>query len=74
MPSDAPTALNPAKPLRERSIRSFVLRQGRTTEAQKRAFTEHWPRYGLDYSGTVRDFDEVFGRRAERVLVITTHT
>ena len=70
MPSDAPTALNPEKPLRERSIRSFVLRQGRTTEAQKRAFTEHWPRYGLDYTGTVRDFDAVFGRRAERVLEI----
>ncbi len=60
----------PANPLRERSIRSFVLRQGRVTEAQKRAFTEHWPRYGLDYLGRVRDFDEVFGRIAERVLEI----
>jgi tRNA (guanine-N7-)-methyltransferase len=57
-------------PLRERSIRSYVLRQGRTTEAQKRAFTEHWPRYGLDYCGRLRDFDEVFGRQAERVLEI----
>lgn len=60
----------PANPLRERSIRSFVLRQGRTTEAQKRAFIEHWPRYGLDYSGQLRDFDQSFGRRAERVLEI----
>ncbi|MEY2867350.1 MAG: hypothetical protein RIQ43_1376, partial [Pseudomonadota bacterium] len=26
-----------------RSIRSFVLRQGRATESQKRAFDVHWP-------------------------------
>lgn len=29
------------------SIRSFVLRQGRITEAQERAFTELWPQYGI---------------------------
>ena len=53
-----------------RAIRSFVLRQGRMTEAQERAFEEHWPRYGLEYAGQTRDFDQVFGRRAERVLEI----
>lgn len=57
-------------PLRERSIRSFVLRQGRTTQAQKRAFTDYWPRFGLDYQGSTRDFDAAFGRSAERVLEI----
>jgi tRNA (guanine-N7-)-methyltransferase len=56
--------------LRRRPIRSFVLRQGRMSDAQKRAFELHWPRYGLDYEGRVRDFDAVFGRRAERVLEI----
>jgi tRNA (guanine-N7-)-methyltransferase len=55
---------------RRRPIRSFVLRQGRMSDAQKRAFDLHWPRYGLDYAGSVRDFDAVFGRRAERVLEI----
>ncbi len=70
MPSNASSPSATANPLRERSIRSFVLRQGRTTEAQKRAFTDHWPRYGLDYHGTLRDLDQVFGRRAERVLEI----
>ena len=56
--------------LRGRPIRSFVLRQGRMSDAQKRAFELHWAKYGLDYSGAVRDFDEVFGRHAERVLEI----
>ncbi|RPE80899.1 tRNA (guanosine(46)-N7)-methyltransferase TrmB [Vulcaniibacterium tengchongense] len=53
-----------------RQVRSFVLRQGRFTEAQQRAFDELWPRYGLDYRGEPRDFDAVFGRRAPRVLEI----
>jgi tRNA (guanine-N7-)-methyltransferase len=58
------------KPLRERSIRSFVLRQGRLTEAQSRAFDQHWARYGLDYAGTTRDFAAAFGRDAPVVLEI----
>lgn len=53
-----------------RAPRSFVLRQGRITPAQERAFAEHWPRFGLDYTGAVRDFDAVFGGRAARVLEI----
>jgi tRNA (guanine-N7-)-methyltransferase len=63
------TPTQPTDPgLRRRPIRSFVLRQGRTTEAQKRAFELHWPRFGLDYTGQRRDFDAIFGRHAERVL------
>jgi tRNA (guanine-N7-)-methyltransferase len=53
-----------------RRVRSFVLRQGRFTPAQQRAFDELWPRFGLDYSGSVRDYDAVFGRKAKRVLEI----
>ena len=53
-----------------REVRSFVLRQGRFTEAQQRAFDAQWPRYGLDYEGRPRDFDAVFGRSAPRVLEI----
>ena len=56
--------------LRQRPIRSFVLRQGRTTEAQKRAFELHWPKYGVDYAGTKRDFEQDFQRRADLVLEI----
>ena len=68
------TAPNPPKPYTAtsgpRAIRSFVLRQGRFTPAQQRAFDELWPRFGLDYIGSLRDFDEVFGRSAPRVLEI----
>ena len=55
---------------RHRAIRSFVLRQGRQTDAQKRAFAEHWPRYGLDYRGEPRDFAQIFGRTAPLVVEI----
>jgi tRNA (guanine-N7-)-methyltransferase len=37
-----------AEDAERRRIRSFVLRQGRFTPAQQRAFAEHWSRYGLD--------------------------
>jgi tRNA (guanine-N7-)-methyltransferase len=53
-----------------RKVRSFVLRQGRFTDAQQRAFDELWPRFGLDYTGTQRDFDAAFGRSAKRILEI----
>ena len=68
------TAPNPPKPYTattgHRAVRSFVLRQGRFTPAQQRAFDELWPRFGLDYTGVARDFDPVFGRQAPRVLEI----
>ena len=54
----------------ERRIRSFVLRQGRFTPAQQRAFDQHWTRYGIDYAGRPRDFASTFGRDASRVLEI----
>jgi tRNA (guanine-N7-)-methyltransferase len=53
-----------------RRIRSFVLRQGRITPAQERAFAAHWPRYGLEVGATPWDLDDVFGRHAPRVLEI----
>jgi tRNA (guanine-N7-)-methyltransferase len=53
-----------------RRIRSFVLRQGRFTPAQQRAFDDYWSRFGLDYTGEPRDFAAVFGRRAPLVLEI----
>lgn len=64
----------PPKPFTEepgvRRVRSFVLRQGRFTPAQERAFQTHWATHGLDYAGTPRDLDAVFGRPAPRVLEI----
>ncbi|CAN5600511.1 tRNA (guanosine(46)-N7)-methyltransferase TrmB [soil metagenome] len=65
-PPGPPFTVNPD----QRRVRSFVLRQGRFTTAQQRAFEESWPRFGLDYLGTPRDFDAVFGRTAKRVVEI----
>ena len=57
-------------PAHPRRIRSFVLREGRITPAQQRAFETLWTRYGLDYRGTTRDLDASFGRSAAHVLEI----
>ena len=54
----------------QRKIRSFVLRQGRFSPAQQRAFDQLWPRFGLDYTATARDYDAIFGRKALRVVEI----
>ena len=53
-----------------RPIRSFVLRQGRTTPAQQRALDELLPRYGLPFSESPMDLRQVFGRSAPVVLEI----
>jgi tRNA (guanine-N7-)-methyltransferase len=67
-----------AAPQPSRSIRSFVLRAGRITDAQNRALQELWPRYGLDPDAPASegaqaaqlDLDGIFGRVAPRVLEI----
>jgi tRNA (guanine-N7-)-methyltransferase len=53
-----------------RPIRSFVLRQGRMTPAQQRAFDAHWAYYGLEFSGKPRNLAATFGRAAPIVLEI----
>ena len=55
---------------RRRPVRSFVLREGRITPAQQRAFDRHWSRYGLNFTGHVRDLDATFGRQAPKVMEI----
>jgi len=54
----------------KRHIRSFVLRQGRFTPAQQRAFGEYWSRYGLSLDAGMIDPRRTFGRHAELVLEI----
>lgn len=51
-------------------MRSFVRRGGRITAAQCRALTELWPRWGVEFRPELLDLDQVFGRRAPRVLEI----
>jgi tRNA (guanine-N7-)-methyltransferase len=47
-----------------RAIRSFVRREGRITEAQKRALEELLPRYGVTPGEAPLDFAALFGRDA----------
>jgi tRNA (guanine-N7-)-methyltransferase len=63
LPGSAPDA-------RRRAIRSFVVRAGRMTVAQERAWTELWPRYGIETGATPLDLAAVFGRAAPRTLEI----
>jgi tRNA (guanine-N7-)-methyltransferase len=54
----------------QRSIRSYVLRQGRMTDAQRAAHERLLPHYGVPFSATPLDFARVFGRHAPVVLEI----
>jgi len=53
-----------------RPIRSFVLRQGRVTHAQRRACEELLTVYGVPFAPAPLDLDRVFGRAAPRILEI----
>jgi tRNA (guanine-N7-)-methyltransferase len=63
----AAPAASPAPP---RGIRSFVLRQGRTSPAQQRALDTLLPRYGVPFSTAPVDLHALFGRDAPVVLEI----
>jgi tRNA (guanine-N7-)-methyltransferase len=56
---------NPRRP-----VRSFVRREGRMTDAQRRALDELWPRYGIDAGEGEIGFDAAFGRRAPTAMEI----
>jgi tRNA (guanine-N7-)-methyltransferase len=66
--SDEPNLATP--PAHRRSIRSFVLRQGRATAAQQRALEELFPQFGIAPSNGPLDLDSIFGRSAPRMLEI----
>jgi tRNA (guanine-N7-)-methyltransferase len=51
-------------------IRSYVLRQGRTTPAQQRALEELLPKYGIPFTAAAIDRKALFGREAPLVLEI----
>jgi len=55
---------------REKSIRSYVVRAGRMTEAQRKAFEVSWPVYGLKLADGAINTDVVFGRTGQKVLEI----
>jgi tRNA (guanine-N7-)-methyltransferase len=55
---------------RDDHIRSFVLRQGRVSEAQRRHYEQDMPRWGIPYCATPLDLDATFGRHAPHILEI----
>ncbi|MBS0422917.1 MAG: tRNA (guanosine(46)-N7)-methyltransferase TrmB [Proteobacteria bacterium] len=54
----------------QQAIRSFVLRQGRVSNAQRRACETLLPKYGIPFSENLLDLDQVFGRKAPKILEI----
>jgi tRNA (guanine-N7-)-methyltransferase len=54
----------------QRHIRSFVLRQGRVSNAQRRAVDSLLPLFGIDYCAAPFDFDAAFGRSTPKFLEI----
>ncbi|MCB1923967.1 MAG: tRNA (guanosine(46)-N7)-methyltransferase TrmB [Gammaproteobacteria bacterium] len=52
-------AEQPSRPPRQ--IRSYVLREGRLTPGQQRAFDLFWPRWGVEYGATSIDPAALYG-------------
>lgn len=57
-------------PQQHNVIRSFVLRQGRVSNAQRRAYEDLLPKYGVPYTENLLNFETVYGREAPRYLEI----
>ncbi len=53
-----------------RPVRSFVMRAGRVTDAQKRALIELWPRFGVHFAEAELDLGDLFKRTAPCTLEI----
>jgi len=52
------------------AIRSFVLRQGRVSNAQRRAVDTLLSVYGIAYAPGPLEFEQIFGRRAPTIVEI----
>lgn len=53
-----------------RGIRSYVLRQGRVSSAQRRAYESLIPVYGVPYASAQLDLDALFARDAPKILEV----
>lgn len=67
---EIPAQTDPESRFSSRSIRSFVLRQGRMTAAQQRYLDEMMPTIGIPYRIAPLALDDAFGRKAPQVLEI----
>ena len=59
-----------ASPAPRRAIKSFVLRQGRLTNAQQNALENHWQEYGIDFSEQPLDYPTLFANNNEIIIEI----
>jgi tRNA (guanine-N7-)-methyltransferase len=57
-------------PVTRPHIRSFVLRQGRVSNAQRRAVETLLPRFGIAYAPALLDLNAAFGRPTPKILEI----
>ena len=71
-PQDPDTSAEPAGvgARHHRTIKTFVMRAGRTTEGQARALSELGPRYVLPFTKAALDYSATFDRTAPVVLEI----
>ena len=53
-----------------RPIRSFVLRQGRISNAQRHAYEILLPQYGIPFEDNLINLDQIFGRSSPKFLEI----
>lgn len=53
-----------------RTIKSYVVRSGRMTPGQEKAFQALWSLYGVETDDQVLDFEQLFGRQAPVILEI----
>ncbi len=56
--------------LPQRPIRSFVKREGKITSGQLTAIEKLWPQFGVDFSESLVDLEQLFGRSAPTILEI----
>jgi tRNA (guanine-N7-)-methyltransferase len=63
------TETDEAEILKNRRIRSFVLRQGRLTKGQERALETQWPAYGVEYGLQGIDLNNLFGRKDSKKIL-----
>ena len=66
----SPVAGDPEARFSSRSIRSFVLRQGRMTVAQQHHMEETLPKVGIPYRIAPLELDAAFGRTAPKIVEI----
>lgn len=53
-----------------RTIKSYVVRSGRMTPGQEKAFQKLWSLYGVEASDQLLDFQQLYGRQAPVILEI----